>query len=63
MAEMTARPTLKVLVVKGDWREHEPEQQVPMGASYGNLGYRVVALDPTTEAAWREWRADNPEAV
>jgi hypothetical protein len=30
---------------------------------YSNLGYRVLGLDPITEAAWRAWRAQNPEAA
>lgn len=67
------RPAIRVLVVRGNWTASTPEGQMD-GAVWARVdlrnveaclmhGFRIVAIDPETEAAWREWRLRNPEAV
>lgn len=70
---MDERPVITVLVCRADWTQGTPERQL-WGASwsvidliqlpyYLNIGYRVVGLDPISEAAWHDWRRRHPEAV
>lgn len=70
---MTERPSIRLLVVRGDWTASDPDRQVARASwavidllqmpYYLNIGYRVVGLDPVSERAWWDWRADHPEAV
>lgn len=70
---MTERPSIRVLVCRADWHAATPEAQLARASwsvidlltlpTYLRLGFRPVALDPISEAAWYQWRANNPEAA
>lgn len=70
---MTDRPTIRVLICRGDWTADTPEAQIRRASwlvidllavpVWLRLGYRPVALDPISESAWYQWRANNPEAA
>lgn len=69
------RPVLKVLLMRAEWHRGEnplmlcrhPHTFVLVDLlaveAYQEMGYRVVALDPESELAWRIWRDKHPEAA
>jgi len=70
---MTERPTIRVLVCRAVWDAATPDEQlrrahfavIDLLTVYDWLrrGYRPIGVDPEDEAAWRVWRANNPEAA
>jgi hypothetical protein len=69
------RPVLKVLLMRAEWHRGDnpmlltrhPHSFVIVDIlaveRYLELEYRVVALDPESEMAWRIWRDKHPEAA
>ena len=62
--EPAERPVLKVLVTRCT-DHHRAFTVIDLLAwpYYESRGWTWVALDPDTEAAWRAWRDQNPEAA
>jgi hypothetical protein len=67
------RPVRTVLLMRAEW-EREANVANMMRyphtfaivdvvaiETYQEMGYRVVALDPESELAWRVWQAAHPE--
>ncbi len=64
------RPVLYALIAKADW-SHGPNVE-PYAFTvinllalryYENVGWKFVALDPSCEQDWIDWRRANPEAA
>lgn len=58
------RPHIRVLMVKAKGRVIEQTQVVDLldVRWYQRLGFSWVAMDPSDERSWLEWRERHPEA-
>jgi hypothetical protein len=68
------RPRITVLMLRADDTRETPEAvfnhphawvvvDLLKVYDYMALGFKPLAVDPTSEAAWHAWRKKNPEAA